>query len=112
MGLADRAQLVAAADQVGLLPADVAVAPVHDAAALARAFADATCVIGAAGPYTAIGAAVAAAALAADAHYLDLAVEPGFVRALYEEHESAARRRASAGRDRAARRRVRSRRCR
>lgn len=90
----DRAQLIAAADQVGLLPADVAVAPVHDPAALARAFADATCVIGAAGPYTAIGAAVAAAALAADAHYLDLAVEPGFVRALYEEHESAARRRA------------------
>ena len=38
--------------------------------------------ISAAGPYAAIGAAVAAAALAADAHYLDLAVEPGFVRAL------------------------------
>lgn len=92
----DRPQLVAAADQVGLTPADVVVAPVHDAAALARAFADATCVIGAAGPYATIGGAVAAAALAADAHYLDLSVEPGFVRAMYEEHESAARRRGRA----------------
>ena len=79
----DRPRLVAAADQVGLAPDDVVVAPVHDPAALARAFADATCVVSAAGPYGPIGAAVAAAALAADAHYLDLAGEPGFVRAMY-----------------------------
>lgn len=89
----DRPRLLAAADALGLTPDDLVVAPIHDRAALVRAFADATCVIAAAGPYAKVGAAVAAAALAADAHYLDLAVEPAFVRAQYEEHESAARRR-------------------
>ncbi|MBK9031988.1 MAG: saccharopine dehydrogenase NADP-binding domain-containing protein [Myxococcales bacterium] len=90
----DRVRLLGVADELGLVPADVCAAPIHDPAALARAFADATCVVSAAGPYGRVGAAVAAAALAADAHYLDLAIEPGFVRTLYEEHESEARRRA------------------
>lgn len=92
----DRPRLLAVADELGLTPSDVTAVATHDHAALVAAFADATCVIGAAGPFARVGAAIAAAALAADAHYLDVAVEPGFVRALYEEHESEARRRARA----------------
>lgn len=88
----DRARLVAAADELGLDPDVVRAAPIHDAAALAAAFAGAAVVIGGAGPFGRVGAPVAAAALAAGAHYLDVAAEPAFVRALYEEHESAARR--------------------
>jgi len=86
----DRARLEATAAALQL--DDVRVAAVHDAAALAAAFADATVVIGCAGPLHRVGAPVAAAALAVGAHYLDVATEPAFVRQLYEEHESAARR--------------------
>lgn len=86
----DRARLDAVAAELDV--AAVRVAPIHDRAALAAAFADAAVVIGCAGPYARVGAPIAAAALAAGAHYLDAAAEPAFVRALYEEHESAARR--------------------
>jgi short subunit dehydrogenase-like uncharacterized protein len=88
----DRLRLVAAADELGLVPGDVVAAPIHDRAALIAALAGCTAVIGAAGPFARVGPALAAAAVAAEVHYLDVAIEPGFVRALYEEHESAARR--------------------
>ena len=87
----DRARLDAVA--AALDDGEVRVAPIHDAAALAAGFADATVVIGCAGPFHRVGAPIAAAALAAGGHYLDVATEPDFVRRLYEEHESAARRR-------------------
>lgn len=88
----DRPRLVATADELGLAPDDARAAPIHDGAALAEALTGCTAVIGAAGPYARVGLPLAAAALAAELHYLDVAVEPAFVRALYEEHESAARR--------------------
>lgn len=86
----DRARLDAVAAELEL--AEVRVAPIHDRAALLAAFADATVVIGCAGPFARVGGPVAAAALAAGAHHLDVATEPAFARMLYEEHESEARR--------------------
>ncbi len=86
----DRVRLRAVAARLGDPP--VLVAAAHDPAALARAFAGARVVIGCAGPFARIGAPVLAAALAAGAHWIDLAREQAFLRASYEEHESTARR--------------------
>src|SRR5262249_4592302 len=77
--------------------ADVAVATTHVAAAddrdaLARAFFGARVVINAAGPLGAVGDSILLAALGAGAHYLDLGGEQTVVHALYERHESTARR--------------------
>jgi short subunit dehydrogenase-like uncharacterized protein len=87
----DGAGLATLAAELGRVP--IRVAAVDDPAALAAAFAGARVVVAAAGPFTVVGAPVLAAALAADADYVDLAGEPGFVRAMYERHESEARHR-------------------
>ncbi|MEZ4402123.1 MAG: saccharopine dehydrogenase NADP-binding domain-containing protein [Kofleriaceae bacterium] len=89
----DRPRLLGVADQLGLDLAVVRAAPTHDAVALRAALAGAAVVVCAAGPIERIGATVAAAALDVGAHYLDVTIEPAMVRALYEEHESAARQR-------------------
>src|SRR5213075_1486065 len=60
--------------------------------ALAAAFRDVRVVIGCAGPFGACGEPVLAAALAAGAHYLDVAGEQAFLREMYERHDSEARR--------------------
>jgi short subunit dehydrogenase-like uncharacterized protein len=86
----DRARLSAVATRSGGWPA-IAVAPAHDRAALVRAFTGAKVVIDCAGPFTRIGGAVLSAALAAGAHWIDVAREQSFLRATFEEHESAAR---------------------
>jgi hypothetical protein len=67
--------------------ADVRVAELEPAA-LARAFAGARVVINAAGPFE----PVLVAALAARAHYVDLGGDQTFLHAMYERHESTARR--------------------
>ena len=72
---------------------EVAVAPAHDHAALAHAFAGCDVVVACAGPFTRIGGEVVAATLDAGAHYLDVCAEQAFLRACFEEHESAARHR-------------------
>jgi len=69
-----------------------AIADAEDAPALARAFRGARVVVACAGPFQAIGEPVLAAAIAAGAHYVDIAGEQAFLRAMYERHEAAARR--------------------
>ena len=71
--------------------AEVASAAAHDADALRTAFAGCAVVIACAGPFTRMGGAVVAAALDVGAHYLDTCSEQAFLRACFEEHESAAR---------------------
>jgi short subunit dehydrogenase-like uncharacterized protein len=86
----DGAGLATLAADLGRAP--IRVAAVDDPSALAAAFAGARVVVAAAGPFAVVGAPVLAAALAAGADYVDVAGEPHFVRAMYERHESAARR--------------------
>lgn len=88
----DRARLDAVA---GSLRGDVrvAVAPAHDEAALAEAFAGAAVVVSCAGPFTQMGEPVLRAAIEAGADYLDTTGEQAFMRDVYERYESAARRR-------------------
>ncbi len=70
---------------------DVRVAAVDDHMALIGIFEDADVVVNCAGPFAAIGEAVIRAALAADCHYIDTTGEQEFVRHIYEQFESAAR---------------------
>jgi short subunit dehydrogenase-like uncharacterized protein len=60
--------------------------------ALGRAVAGARVVVNCAGPIANVGAPVLAAALAAGAHYVDLGGDQAFLHAMYERHESTARR--------------------
>lgn len=68
-------------------------AGVHDHAALVRAFSGGEIVVNCAGPFARIGEPVLSAAIEANCHYLDIASEPAFLRAMYERYESAARQR-------------------
>jgi short subunit dehydrogenase-like uncharacterized protein len=88
----DRARLDALAAS---LPRDVrvAVAPAHDAPALARAFEGCDVVVSCAGPFSTMGEPVVRAAIDAGADYLDSTGEQAFMRDIYERYESAARRR-------------------
>jgi short subunit dehydrogenase-like uncharacterized protein len=86
----DRARLEPVAEAIGGAP--VRPAPVQDATALAAAFDDARVVVQCAGPLADVGEPVVRAAVAAGAHYLDVAVEQAFVRDIYERYESVARR--------------------
>ncbi len=63
-----------------------------DPASLARAFAGARVVVNAAGPLRDTAAPVLVAAMAAGAHYVDVGGEQAVLHALYEQHESTARR--------------------
>jgi hypothetical protein len=63
-----------------------------DPASLARAFAGARVVVNAAGPLRDTAAPVLVAAMAAGAHYVDVGGEQAVLHALYERHESTARR--------------------
>ena len=87
----DRPRLAAARDRIGGA-ASVAVAAAHDRGALDRVVAGARVVVGCAGPYPQVGGALAAAAVAAGADYVDVAADQAFVRALHEEHDADARR--------------------
>ncbi|HEU0037444.1 MAG TPA: hypothetical protein VFQ53_42830 [Kofleriaceae bacterium] len=69
-----------------------AIADAHDAAALARVFAGARVVVNATGPLRETAAPVLVAALTAGAHYVDVGGEQAVMQALYERHESTARR--------------------
>ncbi len=90
----DRGRLAATRDQLGGAGGlAIAVAAAHDRPALDRAVAGARVVVGCAGPFPQVGGVVAAAAVAAGAHYVDVAGDQGFVRALHEEHDAEARRR-------------------
>lgn len=89
----DRTRLAAVRDRLGGAADTIAVAAAHDRAALDRVVRDAQVVIGCAGPYPQVGAALVAATLAAGAHYVDVAGDQGFVRAVHEEHDALARRR-------------------
>ncbi len=73
--------------------ATVAVAAALDRGALDRVVAGARVVVGCAGPYPQVGGALAAAAVAAGADYVDVAADQAFVRAMHEEHDADARRR-------------------
>jgi short subunit dehydrogenase-like uncharacterized protein len=66
-------------------------APIHDADALTQAMRGARVVINCAGPFVKTGEPVLAAALAAGAHYVDIAGEQRFFRTIYERYESRAR---------------------
>jgi hypothetical protein len=63
-----------------------------DAAQLAKAFAGVRVVVNCAGPIAEVGEPVLVAALAAGAHHLDLGGDQTYVHAMYERHESTARR--------------------
>jgi short subunit dehydrogenase-like uncharacterized protein len=86
----DGARLAALAAELGNAPMRVAAA--DDDRALAAAVRGARVVVACAGPFARIGEPVLSAAIDAGAHYIDVASEPGFVRAAYERYESAARR--------------------
>lgn len=92
----DRPRLVAVRDRMAgghaTAPA-IAVAAVHDRGALDRVVDGARVVVGCAGPYPQVGGALAAAAVAAGADYVDLAADQAFLRAIHEEHDADARRR-------------------
>ncbi|MBA3453337.1 MAG: saccharopine dehydrogenase NADP-binding domain-containing protein [Deltaproteobacteria bacterium] len=68
------------------------VADARDPATLAAAFAGARVIINATGPLRDCAAPVLEAALIAGAHYVDVGGEQGALQALYERHESTARR--------------------
>lgn len=68
------------------------VAAIDDPDALARAFSDCAVVINAAGPFLDTAAPVAAAALRAGCHYLDLTAEQESARATLRDHDATARR--------------------
>jgi short subunit dehydrogenase-like uncharacterized protein len=85
----DRARLDGVAIELGI--ADVRVAAADDPAALAAAFDGAAVVVGCAGPFGRIGEPIAAAAIAAGCHYLDISGEQAFMRDVYERLGSAAR---------------------
>lgn len=68
------------------------VATLAEPEALARAFTGARVVINCAGPLGELGEPVLVAALTAGADYVDLGGDQAFVHAMYERHESAARR--------------------
>ena len=88
----DRARLSAVRGRLRAT-ATVVVAAAHDRPALDRVVADAAVVVGCAGPFGQVGGALAGAAVAAGAHYLDLAGDQAYVRAQHEEHDAAARQR-------------------
>lgn len=88
----DRPRLTAVRARLGG-DATVAVAAAHDRGALDRVVAGARVVVGCAGPYPQVGGALAAAAVAAGADYVDVAADQAFVRAMHEEHDADARRR-------------------
>jgi short subunit dehydrogenase-like uncharacterized protein len=72
--------------------ADTRVADAFDSRALAAAFAGVRCVINAAGPLRETAAPVLVGALSAGAHYVDVGGEQAVMQALYERHDSTARR--------------------
>jgi hypothetical protein len=72
--------------------ATVRPAAIDDPEALAAAFAGARVVLNCAGPASITGERVLVAALAAGAHYVDLGGDQAFLHAMYERHESTARR--------------------
>ena len=72
--------------------ATVRPAAIDDAEALATAFAGARVVLNCAGPASITGERVLVAARAAGAHYVDLGGDQAFLHAMYERHESTARR--------------------
>ena len=71
---------------------DVRVAEATDATAMARAFTGAKVVVNCANPLSELGEPVLLAALAANAHYIDLGGDQSFIHAVYERHDSTARR--------------------
>jgi short subunit dehydrogenase-like uncharacterized protein len=71
---------------------DVRTAGIDDRDSLARAFAGAKVVVNCAGPLAEVGEPVLLATLAAGAHYVDLGGDQAFLHAMYERHESEARR--------------------
>lgn len=91
----DRARLTAVQRRLAV-PGErpgVAVAAAHDRAALDRVVAGASVVIGCAGPFAQVGGGLVTAAVAAGAHYLDIAGDQAFLRAMHEEHDAEARHR-------------------
>lgn len=71
---------------------DVRVAEASDASALAHAFTGAKVVVNCANPLAELGEPVLLAALGAGAHYIDLGGDQAFIHAVYERHDSTARR--------------------
>lgn len=71
---------------------DVRVAGVDDPAALAKAFSGARVVVNCANPLAELGEPILLTALAAGAHYIDLGGDQAFIHAMYERHDSTARR--------------------
>jgi hypothetical protein len=78
------------ADEVPV--AHLHLADASDALSLGRAFAGARVIINAAAPLGETAPAVLEAAMMAGAHYVDVGGEQGVLHALYEQHESTARR--------------------
>ena len=86
----DRGRLAALAGRLGGLP--VRQAQVHDAGGMAAAVEGAAVVVSCAGPFLVVGEPVLRAAIAAGAHYVDVAGEQAFLREMYEQYDSRARR--------------------
>lgn len=86
----DAERLKAAAARAGTEGAEIRVARAHDHDALVAAFTDVDAVVSALPDYTGNGEGVVRAAIAAGAHYVDVAGEQLFVRKVFDEHGDAA----------------------
>src|ERR1043165_4680354 len=86
----DASRLKAAAERAGVPGAEIRVAGAHDHDALVAAFADVDAVVSTLPDYTGNGEGVVRAAIAAGAHYVDVAGEQLFVRKIYDEYGDAA----------------------
>ncbi len=85
----DRGRLSGLAEKLGGLP--IRQAQVHDAGGMAAALDGASLVVSCAGPFLVVGEPILRAAIAAGAHYLDVAGEQAFMREAYERYDSRAR---------------------
>ncbi|MEV0648112.1 saccharopine dehydrogenase NADP-binding domain-containing protein [Phytomonospora sp. NPDC050363] len=86
----DAERLKAAAERAGAAGAEIRVAGAHDHDALTAAFADVDAVVSTLPDYTGNGEGVVRAAIAAGAHYVDVAGEQLFVRKIFDEYGEAA----------------------
>ncbi|GIG66908.1 saccharopine dehydrogenase NADP-binding domain-containing protein [Phytomonospora endophytica] len=86
----DAGRLRAAAERAGVPDPEIRVAGSHDHDALVAAFTGVDAVVSSLPDYTGNGEGVVRAAIAAGAHYVDVAGEQLFVRKIYDEYGDAA----------------------
>ena len=87
----DLPKLTTVANEIGLSPTHILLAPTTDQNLLIQALSQAQLVIACAGPYRHFGSALVQAAIAAQTDYLDLCGEPQFFDDMLAQYDAAAR---------------------